>query len=218
MKLSDRTIAILRNFSGINPSIQFKKGNILRTISSGKTILASAELDDNFPQDFCIYDLSRFLGVMSMFDTPNFEFEENRVVITSSGRRVSYTFADPSTIIVPPSKEINVGEYDVEFELKNNQFVEIQKAVGIMSFPDVCVVGEKGKILLRATDTRTPSSDKYDIEVGETDLNFTAVYRTENLKMIPDDYRVSITAQGISLFDNGKDMKYWVSIESNSTF
>lgn len=218
MKLHERTIAILRNFSTINPSIQFKKGNVLRTISSGKTVLASAELDDTFPQNFCIYDLSRFLGVMSMFDEPNFEFEEKRVVITSSGRRVSYTFADESTIIVPPSKEISVDKYDIQFEMKNNQFVEIQKAVGIMSFPDVCVVGEEGKILLRATDTRNSGSDKYDIEVGETDLTFNAVYRTENLKMIPDDYRVSITSQGISLFDNGSDMKYWVSIESNSTF
>ena len=33
MKLSDKTIALLKNFSDINQSILFKKGNQIRTIS-----------------------------------------------------------------------------------------------------------------------------------------------------------------------------------------
>lgn len=217
MKLDDRTIAVLRNFSSINPSIQFKEGNVLRTISSGKSVMAKANLDVSFPQEFCIYDLSRFLGIVSMFNQPNFEFEEKRVVISSEGRKVSYTFADVSTIIVPPDRDINVDKYDVEFELGNEHFAEIQKAVGIMSFPDVCVTGEDGNILLRAVDTRNPSSDKYDIVVGETDLTFNAIFRTENLKFLPEKYNVSISSQGIASFASD-DVTYWVSIESSSTF
>ena len=217
MKLGPRTIQTLRNFSSINPSIQFESGNVLKTISPNKTIMARATLEDNIPNTFAIYDLSRFLGVVSLFDSPDFEIQEKYLNITSPGRKVSYTFADPSTIIVPPNKEINIGVADVSFELQQENFAEIMKALGVMSFPDLVVVGEGGKVILRATDTKNPSADQYDIEVGETDLEFTAVFKTENLKILPNNYQVEISSKGISHFKSN-DVEYWISIESNSKF
>ena len=58
MKLSDSTLAVLKNFAGINNSILVKKGNQLRTISVAKNILAEAEIPEDFPRDVAIYDLS----------------------------------------------------------------------------------------------------------------------------------------------------------------
>ena len=217
MKLSNRTVSVLKNFASINPSLQFSEGNVLRTISPNKTILAKATLQDNIDRTFAIYDLSRFLGVISLFTDPVFELKEQMAVITSQGRKVSYTYADPSTLVIPPSKEIKLNDVDVSFQLSSDQYSEIMKALGVMSFSDLAVVGEEGKIYLRATDTKNPSSDKYDIEVGETDKEFTAVFRTENLKMIPSSYDVSISSAGISHF-KAEDIEYWVSIESNSKF
>jgi len=43
MKLSDKTLVILKNFAGINNSILVKRGDSLRTISLAKNILAEAE-------------------------------------------------------------------------------------------------------------------------------------------------------------------------------
>ena len=217
MKLNARSVQVLKNFSSINPSIQFREGNALKTISPNKTIMAKANLEDNIPQDFAIYDLSRFLGVSSLFTDPDFQLEERTVVITSPGRKVNYTFADPNTIVAPPNKDIDIGDADVSFELKQENFAEIMKALGVMSFPELVIAGEDGRIILRATDTKNPSSDKYDIEVGETDRTFTAVFKTENVKILPDNYRVSLSSRGISHFASD-DVEYWISIESNSTF
>ena len=217
MKLNARTLQVLRNFSSINPSIQFSEGTNLKTISPNKTIMAKAKLEDVIPQTFAIYDLSRFLGVVSLFDDPTFGLEERIINITSPGRKVSYTFADPTTIITPPDREINIGDADVVFELKEDVFAEVMKALGVMGFPEVALVGENGKLNLRATDTKNPSADKYDVEVGETDLDFTAVFKSENLKILPGDYTVNISSKGISHFV-GNDVEYWISIESNSNF
>lgn len=217
MKLNQRSIQILKNFASINPSIQFDEGTNLKTISPNKTIMAKATLEDVIPSTFAIYDLSRFLGVVSLFDDPDFSLQENLVTISSPGRKVSYTFADPSTIITPPNRDINIGEADVTFELKQDNFAEAMKALGVMSFPDLVVAGEDGKVVLRATDTKNPSSDKYDIEVGDTDLTFTAVFKSENLKILPGDYTVNISSKGISHFQ-GSDVEYWISIESSSEF
>jgi hypothetical protein len=217
MKLNTRTIQVLKNFASINPSIQFSEGSNLKTISPNKTMMAKAKLEDIIPSTFAIYDLSRFLGVVSLFEDPEYQIEERMVNIASPGRTVSYTFADPSTIITPPDREIVLEDPDVVFELKQEHFAEIMKALGVMSFPDLVVVGEDGKVILRATDTKNPSSDKYDIEVGSTDRTFTAVFKTENVKILPSSYTVSLSSKGISHFVSD-DVEYWISLEANSTF
>lgn len=217
MKLNPQSVQILKNFASINPSLQFDEGTVLKTISPNKTMMAKAKINDVIPKTFAIYDLSRFLGVMSLFEGPELSFEERMVNIKSPGRSVSYTFADPSTIITPPSKEIVLDNPDVSFELKQEVFAEVMKALGVMSLPDLVVAGEDGKIVLRATDTKNPSSDTYDVVIGETDLEFMVVFKTENLKILPNNYQVSLSSRGISHFE-ADNVEYWISIESNSKF
>ena len=67
MKLSEQTVNILKNFSTINQNILVKEGSQLRTMSTMKNILAEAAGDrSDFPQDFGIYDLNEFLGVLTL--------------------------------------------------------------------------------------------------------------------------------------------------------
>ena len=106
MKLSKHTINMLKNFSDINMSIEIKKGNVLRTVSVQKNILAQAELEDEFPQDFAIYELNRFLGAVSLFDDPEFRFNGSSANIGTNTHSVDYVYCDPSMIVTPPEKNI----------------------------------------------------------------------------------------------------------------
>jgi hypothetical protein len=216
MKLSEKTISILKNFSTVNPSIQFKPGKELGTISPIKTIMAKAKIDDVIENGFAIYDLSRFLGILSVFEKPEFMIGEKSMTIRSKNNCVKYTFADPSIVHVPPEKELDLGEYYIEFNLSNNDLQQIMKACGILSLPEIAVVGEDGKILLRAFESKNPTSDVYDIEIGKTDKNFVAVFRSENLKLIPEDYKVAISSMGISYFKNDY-LEYWITLEGNQS-
>lgn len=217
MNLGNETIAILKSFSAINPSIQFREGNELKTISPTKTVLAKAKLKDTIDSTFAIYDLSRFLGVVSLFENPRYTVNENTLTIESDGRKVNYTFCDPSTIMIPPDKELNIGEADVSFKMAKDHFGEVMKALGVMTLPDFVVVGDGSKIYLRATDTKNPSADQFNIEVGTTDKTFSVIFRTDNMKLMPRDYDVSISSKGISHF-SAEDVEYWIAIESTSTF
>ena len=67
MKLTQRTFQVLKNFSTINPTLSVCKGNVIRTVSQNKTVLAEAQVQEEFPRDFAIYDLSEFLGVISLW-------------------------------------------------------------------------------------------------------------------------------------------------------
>ena len=85
MQLSESTKEILKNFSEINPNLMIKPGKQLKTISTMKNILATANVSEDFPQDIAIYDLNEFLGVMSLFTKPQFAFDDKSLSIGEEG-------------------------------------------------------------------------------------------------------------------------------------
>ena len=93
MKLSAKTFNVLKNFSTINPSILIKEGSTLSTISPTKTILAKATVPDVFPCNVAIYDLSRFIRSVSLFENPDFDFGEKSVTIRDELRSIVYDVA-----------------------------------------------------------------------------------------------------------------------------
>ena len=106
MRLSDKTLMLLKNFSTINQSILFKQGNSLRTISVMKNILAEATIEEDIPKDFGVYDLNQFLNALSLHQKPELDFKNDGYTVISEDRaRSKYFFADPNVIISPPEKE-----------------------------------------------------------------------------------------------------------------
>ena len=82
MKVSEKTINLLRNYANINQSIEFREGKILKTVSPLNTILASVEVEEEFPRTFPIYELNRFLGTLALFQNPELDFTDNGVIIS----------------------------------------------------------------------------------------------------------------------------------------
>ena len=213
MKLSDKTIQILKNFATINQSILVRPGNVLKTITPLKTILAQATVTENFEQEFAIYELPRFLGTISLFSDPEFTFQEKYVTISSVKQRVNYTYADASMIMTPPSKEISFPDTEVEFTITADQLSTISKAGAVLQMPEIAVVGDDGLISIRAIDSKNSSADVFSLDVGECDKDFKVIFRPENLKLITSDYKVSITTAGICRFESD-NLTYWVTTES----
>lgn len=213
MKLSDKTIQILKNFATINQSILVRPGNVLKTITPLKTILAQATVTENFEQEFAIYELPRFLGTISLFSDPEFTFQEKYVTISSGKQRVNYTYADASMIMTPPSKEISFPDTEVEFTITADQLSTISKAGAVLQMPEIAVVGEDGLISIRAIDSKNSSADVFSLDVGECDKDFKVIFRPENLKLITSDYKVSLTTAGICRFESD-NLTYWVTTES----
>ena len=213
MKLSERTIQILKNFSSINQSIQVLPGNVIKTVTPLKTVYAKAEVSENFEQEFAIYDLSRFLGTVSLFDSPDFEFSDKSVTISSGKQRVKYTYADPSMITTAPKKDINFPDSNVEFTLTSEHLSMISKAGSVLQMPEIAIVGEDGVISIRAVDSKNSTADVFSLDVGETDKDFKVIFRPENLKFIQAEYKVSLTDQGISKFETD-GLTYFVATEA----
>ena len=220
MKLSDNALAILKNFAGINNSILVKEGNKLRTISVAKNILAEAEIKEEFPRDFAIYDLNQFLNGLSLHQDPDLDFQQDTYLSIKEGkRRVKYFFADPNVIIAPPEKDITLPTQDVCFQMDSVTLEKLTKAAAVYQLPDFSVIGEAGVIKLVVRDKKNDTSNEYAIVVGETDAEFTFNFKVENIKIIPGAYDVVVSSKLLSQFTNTQhNLKYYIALEPDSTF
>ena len=220
MKLSDRTINLLKNFSSINQSILFKEGNSLRTISVMKNILAEANIAEDIPRDFGIYDLNQFLNGLNLHQSAELDFQNDGYVVIKEGRsRSKYFFADPNVIVTPPEKSISLPTEDVCFTLDTNQLDKLLKAAAVYQLPDLSAVGEAGVVKIVVRDKKNETSNDFSIIVGETEDNFSFNFKVENIKIIPGSYDVVVSKKLLSRFKSTQyDLTYYIALEPDSTF
>ena len=217
MKIDTNTVTVLKNFSSINPSIIIKEGNTLETISSTKTIKATAKVITTFSRRFAIYNLGRFISTLSLFNEPEVDFGENSLTVSDGATSVQLTYSDETTIIKVPEKNIKLPSVDVSVNLTNDNLKAIEKALGVLSVPEIIFTGIGGKVYLQAANSLNPSGDFYSIEIGESGRDFRAIFKSENIKILPGDYSVDISSKGISRFYND-DVEYFIAVEQSSTF
>ena len=220
MKLSEKTLTVLKNFAGINNSILVKGGKQLRTMSVAKNILGEAQIEEEFPRDFAIYDLNQFLNGLGLYQDPDLDFEaDNYVVIREDQWDVKYFFSDPQVICSPPDKAITLPSEDISFKLETAVLEKLVKQAAVYQLPDLSAIGRNGNIELVVRDKKNDTSNIPRIVVGQTDKEFTFNFKMETIKIIPGSYDVSISSKLLSEFSNSKyDMKYYIALEPDSTF
>lgn len=219
MKFSERTLTILKSFSTINKSILMEEGNTLKTVTPEKTLVASATIPDQIPAQACVYDLSRFLSILSLYKDPDVEFEDKYFMIKDGKQRTKYVYADVSMIHAAPKKDIQLPSADVEVDVSWDDMQSVIKAAGVLQFGEIAFVGEDGKVFLKAIDSNNSNSDDYGVEIGTTSDEFKIIVKTDNLKLLPQDYNVTLCAKGISEFKSSDgNVKYYIAIDTKSTY
>ena len=221
MKVSERTTNLLKNYANINQSLEFRAGKVLKTVSPLNTILASVEIEEDFPQTFPIYELSRFLGTLDLFNNPELDFTDNGVSITDDNHEATYRYCGSSSMFqTPPEKDITFPDAEINFELTQELFRKTINAANTLGLPEVIVEGNGTDIQLVVSDTGNVSSDIFSTKVGATDKTFRMIFKTENLnKIMEGTYDVSLSSKRISHFTRkGDTLNYWIALEQNSTY
>jgi hypothetical protein len=201
MKFSPSTISILRNFASINQNIFIKAGNTLSTRTVAKNLFATATVDTEFPQDFGIYNLSTFLGVLSLFSDPEIELSEHSMTISQGKNCVRYAFAAPE-VLDYPDKSINMPSTDAEFELTEENLKSLLKAGAVLSSTDLRIAGDGTTITCSTVDPKNPSANTFSVEVGTTDRVFNTFLKLENLKLPTGAYSVKMSEKKRVHFEN----------------
>lgn len=217
MKLSKETLAILKNFSTINQSILFEEGNVLRTMAPSKAIIAMATITEDIPSTAAIYDLSRFLNVVSAYSEPEVEFSDDYFIVQEGKKRATYTYSDPGMIVAPKKKSVDFPDADVTATVSAETMESVLRMAGVLNLKDIAFVGNGENLIIRAMDAEGATNDKFDIEIGEISEEFRFVISANNFKLVNQDYTVDISRKGISRFTGKNGMVYYVAVNAKQS-
>lgn len=219
MKLSKDTVALLKNYAGINSNLLIKRGNKISTISGAKNVMSDSTVEESFPADFGIYDLNEFLGAMSLFDDPDLDFTEKYVTIKEGSNSIRYFAAEPTVLTVPTKPIVFPDGTSIDVTLTSTMLQMIQKTASVLRSSDLSIVGDGTTITAVVGDKKNVSGNSYNTNLGATDKTFKVNLKVENLKMLIGDYFVSISPKKISRFKASTgDLVYYVAVEADSTF
>lgn len=222
MKFSKSTLEVVKNFAVINKSLLFQKGKVLRTISK-TPILAEAVIDNEVPEDFGIYDLPRFLSVLTLKkdDVQEFTICDGYALIGSGNQKTKYMFAAPNLFDTPGTKKIQPVEYEVKIPITGAELLALQKSLSILQLPQISVQGFEGKVYIMALNSDNPSSDNYTITLDTTtEHTFSLVFAADSWLFMPGDYIIELSSRMIGYFHTADNrLKYWIPCnKKNSSF
>ncbi|HCT54508.1 MAG TPA: hypothetical protein DF712_18850 [Balneola sp.] len=222
MKISKNTLSILKNFRDLNSNILISKGSLLKTLTPAKNVMSSATVTESFPVEFGLWDLTSFLGTVSLFEDPDFNFKDKYVdIVGSNGSTVKYFYSEPSLLTVP-TKDVKMPESVVSIELTEEAFSELKKAAAVLNLSDLSICSTDGSsIVAILSDIKNNTSNTYSIDIGynESGNVFNFDFKIDNLRIIPGNYDVSFAEKIVSQFSNKNlDLNYWIALESSSSF
>jgi hypothetical protein len=224
MKLSDNTVSVLKNYSTINQNLLINAGSTLTTMSAMKNIVARATVAETFEKDVAIYDLNEFLASLSLFESPDLDFQDDFVMMGNEGSRKSlkYWYSDPS-VVTTVTREITMPECEVSFKFSDKELSDITKAAAVIGVPDMVL--ENGS--LRVTDKKNDTANHFAMEVDYNKMDHETPmsvdhkfwFKVENLKLMPGTYEVAVSKNKISNFKNTNvDIEYFIALEPESYY
>jgi hypothetical protein len=217
MKLTKETLGVLQAFAGINTNLVIRVGSKISTVSSNKTIMAEYDSPEKFDKQVSIFNLNELLGVIGAFDDPELELDEKYLTVKEGKQKVKYVYADEA-LLTAPTKSITMPNPEVKFGLTADSLGKIQKMAGILAVEDVAFVGDGTKIVAQVYDSKNPTGNNFEIDLGmKTKETFNVQIKVDRLKLIPGDYLVEISSKKISKFTTTKLVVY-IAVEATSTF
>jgi len=215
MRLTKETYNILKNFAAINSNILINPGNVLKTMSAGKNIYAEATVAEDFDVAVPIWDLNKFLGVISMFANPDLEFHDTHVIISNGRSSVTYFYSEP-TLLTVPTREVKMPKTAVKFDLDEKDLNEVLKAANILQVSDFNLVGGDGKFVITVDDSSQSTSNSFEIVLDDNygGPDFEGTINVSEIKFIPGSYTVELTDTIISKFTHKTlNLSYFIAIK-----
>lgn len=201
MKVSKQTMGILRNFSMIEDSINFNEAGWIKTINKAHSMIGLAKISEQFP-NIGIYDLKRFIGVLSLLDGDELEFDfigEDQIKITQSQPHMSinYRLADADRLLEsckPSEKYFADQEFACKFDLTAQQLMNLCKAGRVMGLKIVNFNVKDGVGTGKLFDEDNPLCDTFHLHLeGEGNCTNASIW-LEDFEFLPGNYTVQYHA------------------------
>lgn len=218
IKFGERTLAILKNYATIHPSIKFVAGQDLIVGDSTGTVLACAKIDETIPTVFPIANLSGLNTILGMksFDGASLDFsEEGMINIKGKGQAVKFHASDEMFADLP-GEPIELENEDFKADVNPEVIKEFRKACGALGHTICKFVNLDGKAYMVGNNPLLPNSNDFKVELGDTDKEDGEFsIKIANLSLILDG-NYTVTAQSdmlVKFISADERLQYMIGIE-----
>lgn len=227
IKLSNRTLSIISNFTNINSGILLEKGEkMIRVMKETKSVIGIASIAEEVQNNVAIYNVHEFLQCIRLFKTPLFDFASRQVNITDADSKsvLKYRYSEPSLITQAPKKNISMPEgvavFDITSEVLDNMVVGANR----LGLNDIVISAEGNIIYLEATNLANDDGNNFKMQLMDSydGDEFEAHFNIEHFKLIKASYRVTIhskiTRWEMLDDEEGLSLVYYIATEKTSKF
>lgn len=211
MKLTPETTTMLKNFASINKSIRFDESNRIMIFNPSFGLLAYADVEDEFPRKFSIYDLNQLLSTLALFDDPNIEFNENQMTIQGDRMSAKYRYSAPQVTKDQLTQIPATPDDHFSFDLGKEQLQEILKAASVLGLKEIQISKDSIKAF-NTDDSGKVIDNEYEsavenLNLFDEDTNLVVKIKVESLKLLPVDYTAYVNEQCVIFKSNNPDYK-----------
>ncbi len=219
MKFSDNTQNVLKNLSNLNMGLILRQDAPTYSKKTTREVLAEWKPVEDFPFDFAIADLNAFLSTVSMFKESEIEFENDYIEISQGNSTVKYGYSNEIVVDAPADEDIQAtkditDDLEVSFVLTNETLVSLHKASSVMKLDTVTFTASAGELIVVVSDSEKVTTNKFTVNLGAINSEFTFVMPTERLKsVINASYEVCVDTRLIKLYSEPLSLTYWLSLD-----
>lgn len=216
MKLSEGTIEALKNLSDINQGIYIEPGNTL--VTRNKRMSGAFTVPETFPIALGIYDLKKFITILSVYENSEIEFHDKYLTMTDGRMTTEYGYTDKSNIHTL-DKPLKLPSVDVKFDLTKSDMKKILTVTRAMQYPHVALVSDGTEVCIQCFDVANKANRPTSIQMGFKYGNeFNLIFEVDDIsKMVLDDYHVEICRKGFAQF-TGKNKVYSIVLQKDSSY
>ena len=217
--LTKNDIMLLKNFSDVNPSILFVDGNVQSVRSKLGQLIAVAEFDMDFPREFALFDLNKFLQVYGLVEsTGSVQIEVGENVITVFNETTKQgLLATSKTNITPTVRTEPKIDPDIEFEISEADLVYAKKSASINGFEDLMFRCDGKDVHVVTYNAEVPNSEQHTRKIGEYDKNFEIIISISNMVLLNDDYYVKLYKKSQVRFQSkNRAYNFYIALNANA--
>ena len=220
-KLNKQSRTLIKNFAQINPAMIFRPGNVIRSMSNHQDVIGIASIENTIPARFAIGDLSKFLSVISLYDTDaELSVNEGKTVTIqgSNGRKFEYTLASEKGIKIIEKDEVTMPPVISEFNLSAKDLNFLKKNVLVGGFSHIIFAADGKELRVKASNLNDQTSSVYDAVLCPINKTFNMIFEDRKIaNMLEYDYLISVNAD-IVRFKSSVGVEYYNAPKKGSTF